>query len=94
MTTNAEQKYMDIAASLSCACCNAHGVELHHIRETLGKAQRAGNFCVIPLCRDCHGQDLGSQGVHGDKTLMRIYKTSEIEMLNETIGRVFEAVSR
>ena len=92
--TALEKRYMAEVAKLNCACCGAYGVELHHIRETLGGAQRAGNFCVIPLCRACHGQDLGSQGVHGDKTMMRIYKTSEFEMLNKTIGEVFRAVIR
>lgn len=90
--TAMEKKYMDIAASFPCACCGAFGVELHHAREGQGKSQRAGNYLVIPLCRDCHGQDLGSQGVHGDKTRMRIYRTDEMKMLNETIGRVFERV--
>ena len=96
MSTKAEQKYMSIAATLPCACCGDAGaaVELHHIREGQGGAQRAGNFLVIPLCRGCHGQDLGSKGVHGDKTMMRIYKTDEITMLNNTIGEVFKRVAR
>lgn len=95
MSTNAEQKYMSIASSLPCACCgDAGGVELHHAREGQGGAQRAGNFLVIPLCRACHGQDLGSNGFHGDKTLMRIYKTDEMQMLNRTIGEVFKLVTR
>lgn len=96
MTTKAEKKYMDIAASLPCACCGdaGNGVELHHAREGQGGAQRGGNFCVIPLCRECHGEDLGSKGFHGDKTLLRIYKTDEMKMLNETIGEVFKRVAR
>jgi hypothetical protein len=93
--TKVESAYMSIAASLPCACCgDAAGVELHHAREEQGIAERAGNFLVIPLCRACHGQDLGSQGFHGDKTLMRIFKTDEMKMLNQTIGEVFKRVAK
>ena len=93
--TKAEKAYMDIAASLPCQCCGDEGpVELHHAREGQGGAQRAGNFLIMPLCRACHGQDLGSQGLHGDKTLLRIYKTDEMKMLNQTIGEVFKRAAR
>lgn len=46
-------------------------------------AQRAGDFLTIPLCWDCHQ---GPRGVHGDKGLMRQFKKTELEMLNETVG--------
>lgn len=45
-------------------------------------AQRASNFLVVPLCPDCH---TGPMGVHGDKTMMRIKKLSELDMLAQTI---------
>lgn len=88
-----EKKWASIVSTLPCACCgDAGNVELHHAREGQGGAQRAGNFLVMPLCRACHGQDLGSQGFHGDKTLMRIYKTDEMKMLNDTVGAIFKRV--
>jgi hypothetical protein len=34
------------------------------------------------LCPDCH---VGPLGVHGDKSMMRIRKLSELDMLAETI---------
>lgn len=45
-------------------------------------AQRASNFLVIPLCPDCH---TGSMGVHGDKTMMRLMKVTELDLLARTI---------
>jgi hypothetical protein len=45
-------------------------------------AQRASNFLVVPLCPDCHQ---GPSGVHGDKSLMRIKKLTELDMLAQTI---------
>lgn len=94
--TKLEQNYLTIASTLPCACCGdaGNGVELHHAREGQGMAQRAGNYLVMPLCRACHGQDLGGQGVHGDKTMMRIYRTDEMKMLNWTIGEVFKRIWR
>lgn len=90
--TKAEKAYMDIAASLPCACCgNAGDVELHHAREEQGAAMRGGDFCVIPLCVQCHR---GQNGIHGDKALLRVFKTGEMKMLNWTVGEVFKRVAK
>jgi hypothetical protein len=77
-----EKKWMDRVAELPCACCGEHGVQLHHIREGLGMAQRASNFLVIPMCPPCH---TGPSGVHGDRSMMRIKKLTELDMLASTI---------
>lgn len=79
---NSERRWMDRVAQLPCVCCGAHGVQVHHIREGQGMAQRASNFLVVPLCPDCHQ---GPSGVHGDKSLMRIKKLTELDMLAQTI---------
>lgn len=79
---NAGLRHMGKVAQLPCACCGASGVHVHHIREGQGMAQRASDFLTIPLCPDCH---VGPLGVHGDKSLMRIRKLSELDMLAETI---------
>jgi len=81
-----EKKHMARVASLSCACCGKPGPSLvHHIREGQGMSQRASNWLTIPLCFDCHQ---GPQGLHGDKTLMRIYRLDELDMLADTIGKL------
>jgi hypothetical protein len=73
---------MDRVAQLPCSVCGVDGVQLHHIREGQGMAQRASNFLVVPLCPSCH---TGPMGVHGDKTMMRIKKLTELDLLANTI---------
>lgn len=80
---------MDRVAQLPCCLTDEYPVELHHIREGQGSSQRAGNFLVIPLSREAHR---GPLGVHGDKTLLRIHKTDELKLLNETIRKVAQGL--
>lgn len=81
--TAAERKYMGMVASMSCACCGQPGPSnVHHIREGQGMSQRASNWLTIPLCYDCHQ---GVNGVHGDKSMMRIFDVNELDMLATTI---------
>lgn len=88
---NAGFRHMGKVAQLPCACCGASGVHVHHIREGQGMAQRASDFLTIPLCPDCH---VGPLGVHGDKSLMRIRKLSELDMLAETIRKLTDSRAR
>ena len=88
--TKAEREYHDKIASMGCVCCDLLGdrqktrTEVHHVNEDKGKSQRAGHYCVIPLCHDCH---VGNYGVHGDKSFLRILKITEMDLLNITIGQ-------
>ena len=79
------KQHMAKIAQLPCACCGEIGVHVHHIREGQGMSQRASDFLTIPLCPECHQ---GPNGVHGDRSLMRIYKLSELDMLANTIMRL------
>lgn len=45
-------------------------------------SQRAGHYCTIPLCQDCH---YAPRGFHGDKTFWKIYKKTELDVLDDTI---------
>ena len=85
MSARAQSDYMGRVASLSCACCGQYGVQVHHIREGQGLAQRASNYLTVPLCEGCH---TGQYGVHGDKSRMRARKLSELDMLADTIERL------
>jgi hypothetical protein len=87
--TKAESDYMAKVGQLPCALTGERPVELHHIREGQGGSQRASNFLVIPLSRDAHR---GPLGVHGDKTWMRIQKKDELDLLAETIEKVFTGI--
>lgn len=56
--------------------------EVHHIREGQGLAQRANDYLTVPLCVECHR---GPNGIHGDRTYLRILKVTELDLLAETI---------
>lgn len=85
MSTKAEREHLDRVASLPCACCGQHGVQVHHIRDGQGMSQRASNFLTVPLCPECH---TGQYGVHGDKSRMRARKQSELDWLADTIEKL------
>ena len=84
--TAAERRHIGKVKSLPCSCCDAPGPSVaHHAREEQGGSQRGGHYCTIALCQACHAEPLG---FHGDKTYMRIYKLTEMDMLNKTIERL------
>jgi hypothetical protein len=66
----------------------SQGVTLHHIREGQGAGQRASHWLVIPVCPECHQ---GPNGIHGDRSLLRIAKVSEVDLLARTIELVAQA---
>lgn len=87
MTTAAERRHKGRVAQLGCMLCQCLGqgatpAQVHHIREGQGMSQRASDFLTIPLCPACH---TGPQGIHGDKTLLRIAKVDELDLLAMTI---------
>ncbi|PXW28240.1 hypothetical protein [Paraburkholderia caballeronis] len=88
-----ESAHMGRVAAMACICCTLLGrtqtsrTEVHHVRVGHGGAQRAGDFCTVPLCADdCHR---GTNGVHGDQTYLRILKVTQIDLLNATIERLY-----
>ena len=85
--TKTEKKHLSRVAALGCMLCQLlergkTPAEIHHPRKGQGMGQRAGHFLAIPLCPDCHR---GPQGVHGDKTYLRIAKVDEYDLLDMTI---------
>lgn len=88
MTTNAEKRHLHRVSRMGCVLCKAlgqpspEGVHVHHLREGQGMGQRASHFLTIPLCPECHQ---GKQGIHGDRTLLRIAKVEELDLLAMTI---------
>lgn len=84
--TAAEREYIARVKELPCSCCDAPGPSsAHHAREEQGRGQKAKNWLVMALCYSCHQ---GPLGLHGDKTLMRIYKVDEMDLLAKTIERL------
>lgn len=88
MTT--AHRWMSRVAELPCQLCGAHGVQVHHVRAGQGMSQRANDFLTIACCPECH---TGPLGIHGDKSLLRIQKLSEMDLLARTIAAVFARLS-
>lgn len=84
----AEKRHLDRVAGLPCCLCGDTPVQVHHIRDGQGMAQRASNWLAVPLCPDCH---VGPKGVHGDRTMLRIMKMEELDMLADTIKKLSTA---
>ena len=82
--TKQEREHVGRIKSMSCICCllleqpTVHASSAHEIRQ-------GSWFLSIPLCVDCHQ---GKNGVHGDKTYLRILKMDEFDLLNETYRRL------
>lgn len=68
-------------AKLPCVVCGRHGVHVHHLRFGAGMGQRASDFLTVPLCPECH---TGDGGIHGDRSLWRLYKIDELGALART----------
>lgn len=78
--TAAERRHVQLVKESGCAVCGAMGfVEAHEIKQGLW-------WTSVGLCPECHR---GPQGIHGDKTLWRIYKLDELGALNETLRRIY-----
>lgn len=75
--------YLKAVRALECVLCRELGVDqatptaAHHPRDGVGMSQRAGDFCTIALCYDCHQ---GPLGIHGNRTLLRMAKVTEWDL--------------
>lgn len=89
--TQAEKTHLSKVAAQGCALCLRFAIgptpaQIHHIRAGRGMAQRSSHFLTIPLCPDCHQ---GPHGIHGDQTLLKVAKCSELDLLADVIGRLY-----
>jgi len=86
-------EYIGRVKSLDCVLCGLLSkpqtdvTEAHHIRTGHGMGDRASDYLTVALCVDCHR---GTHGFHGTKSLMRIAKLSEMDLLAETIKMLNE----
>lgn len=77
----AESAHMGRVKRFKCVCCVLLGqqqdepTDVHHIDEN---GQARNHWLTLPLCRSCHQ---GPLGVHGDKTFLRILKSSQWDLL-------------
>lgn len=93
MKSAAEKRYHDAIAAMPCVLCTyldqrqESPTNVHHVREGQGMGQRASHWLVVAVCKDCHQ---GPNGIHGDRSLLRIAKLEELDLLALT----FEAYAR
>lgn len=74
-------------SAMPCSLCGTEGqTEVHHILEGRVKGRKSGHYTAIPLCVSCHR---GSNGIHGNQAMLKIYKKTELELLGETIHKLF-----
>ena len=87
------RKYITDIKSQPCALCALLGqpqesvTDAHHIRDGQGGAQRASDWLTVPLCHSCCHQ--GQNGIHGDRSLFRIAKVGELDLIALQIERLF-----
>lgn len=92
--TELEREHMGRVKRLGCVLCAELGLaqegvtDVHHLRDGQGGAQRAPHWLVAALCHDrCHQ---GPRGIHGDRSLLRQAKCTELDLLAWTL----EALAR
>ena len=88
--TKDEKEWQRRVRELGCLICE-RPASLHHIRHGVGKAQKADEYNVLPLCPDHHQN--GGHGVAfhaGKKTWQEIYGTEE-ELLEQVKEKLSEA---
>lgn len=78
--TRAERAHVDKLAQQPCVVCEAHGVEIHEIKQ-------GAWFLSVPLCTDCHRGSLN--GIHGQRRIWAVKKMDELDALAEAIRRVY-----
>jgi len=86
MTAKQDKAHLGRVASLPCATCGDQPVEVHHIRAGQGMSQRADDWLTIPLCALCHR---GPMGVHGNRTMLKVRKATELSLLADTLRRLY-----
>ena len=95
--TQAAIAWHEIVGQLPCVLCRRlhltqrSPTEVHHDTISAGMAQRAGDFLVAALCRECHR---GPHAVHGDKQRLHNAKVKEADLVNDTIALAFADMAR
>lgn len=73
--------------ALPCGLCGANNVEAHHILEGRTPGRKSPDALAIPLCVDCHRGE--ENGIHGRRAMWNIYRKSELDILAETIEKLY-----
>lgn len=81
------KQHLSRVHELPCGLCGAMPVEAHHILEGRTPGRKSPDALAIPLCNDCHTGS--TNGIHGRRVLWGVYRKSELDVLAETIERLY-----
>lgn len=71
---------------MDCALCGQHGPsDAHHILEGRCPGRKSPDMLAIPLCKTCHTSSIG---IHGNRSMWKIHKKSELDCLAETLSKL------
>lgn len=80
--TAQERRHVAKVKEMNCGVCDEAGPsDAHHIKQH-------NQYLVIPLCRDCHMGNFN--GWHGERRMWKVVKKDEMDVLNETLRKMFE----
>lgn len=89
----ASERHLDRVRASGCVICKRLGYEVtraeaHHARDGVGAAQRNSDWMTMGLCPEHHR---GTSGVHGmgTRAFERTYKTTELELVAETLEAIY-----
>ena len=85
--SNFEKRHMQKVSELPCGVCGTSPVEVHHVLEGRTPGRKSPSALAIPLCIDCHRHPL--RGIHGQAAMWKIHKKSELDILAETIEKLY-----
>lgn len=73
---------------LPCGLCGSRqNIQAHHILEGRTPGRKSPDALAIPLCVTCHTDE--HNGIHGRGAMWQIYRKSELEILAETLEKLY-----
>lgn len=83
--TKQERAHIQRLKLMACGVCGQGGGE--YAPSEAHEIKQGDYFTSIPLCADCHRGSLN--GLHGQKRMWAVQKVDELDVLNETIRRMY-----
>jgi hypothetical protein len=80
------QRVADYGREAGCIVCGHPFAHLHHILEGRTPGRKSGDWCVVPLCVECH---TGTHGIHGTRQRWSLFKAHELEALDRTLEAIY-----
>jgi hypothetical protein len=87
--TAAAKRHMGRVSELPCCLCGVGRVHVHHILQGRTPGVRSPDWLTIPVCDDCHQGE--RNGIHGQQVMLKVSKTTEHQLLNDTLEALYGA---